>query len=54
LAQLRAHPGMSAQYHRNLDILLRELTGLEHVPDDQFDDAFEDWAKGYTLHPEEG
>uniref|UniRef100_UPI0025937F2B thiamine pyrophosphate-dependent enzyme n=1 Tax=uncultured Sulfitobacter sp. TaxID=191468 RepID=UPI0025937F2B len=39
---------------RNLDILLRELPGLEHVPQDQFDETFEKWAKGYTLRPEEG
>ncbi len=54
LAQLRAHPEMSAQDRRNLDILLRELPGLEHVPQDQFDETFEEWAKGYTLRPEEG
>ncbi|HBR36166.1 MAG TPA: hypothetical protein DD939_02570 [Sulfitobacter pontiacus] len=54
LAQLRAHPEMSPQDRRNLDILLRELPGLEHVRQDQFDEAFEEWAKGYTLRPEEG
>jgi len=54
LAQLRAHQEMSAQDRRNLDILLRELPGLEHVPQDQFDETFEKWAKGYTLRPEEG
>jgi hypothetical protein len=54
LAQLRAHPEMSAQDRRNLDILLRELPGLEHVPQDQFDETFEEWAKGYALRPEEG
>tara|TARA_R110001599_G_scaffold125321_2_gene298169 strand:- start:59 stop:637 length:579 start_codon:yes stop_codon:yes gene_type:complete len=54
LAQLREHPEMSVQDRRNLDILLRELPGLEHVPQDQFDETFEEWAKGYTLRPEEG
>ena len=28
----------------NLDILLRELPGLEHVSQHSFDDAFNNWA----------
>ena len=52
LAQLRSHPQISEQDRKNLDILLRELPGLEHVSQDSFDDAFNDWAKGYTLRPE--
>ncbi|WPZ27545.1 hypothetical protein UM399_18525 (plasmid) [Sulfitobacter pontiacus] len=52
LAQLRSHPQISKQDRKNLDILLRELPGLEHVSQDSFDDAFNDWAMGYTLRPE--
>lgn len=54
LGQLRAHPSISEQDRRSLDILLRELPGLEKVSQDQFDERFEDWAKGYTLRPEDG
>ena len=44
---------ISKQDRKNLDIRRRELPGLEHVSQDSFDDAFDDWAKGYTLRPEE-
>ena len=53
LAQLRSHPQISEQDRKNLDILLRELPGLEHVSHDSFNEAFDDWAKEYTLRPEE-
>ncbi len=53
LARLRSHPQISEQDRKNLDILLRELPGLEHVAQDSFNEAFDDWAKGYTLRPEE-
>ena len=52
LAQLRSHPQISEEDRKNLDILLRELPGLEHVSQHSFDDAFNNWAKGYTLRPE--